>query len=364
VGIPASPVRPALDNKKLWIFLFRYSSFLMRASEIFKSKSTVFNDLTFTGGLMHPRAVLRTLFFVSVACIVCLVIAGCGKQQKQAPSVKMPQVGKEATSGADTADIFKEFYSEDSAKSKAGAKSKKSAKQETFSPSSSAYQPEFSAHGRYTVQITCVRSQSFADQMTRKMKDKGYPAYVAQVDNPTPNLSGTYYRVRIGGFDGLSAAKSFGQSILTPSGYDFWVDKKSNDNVGMEGYGLGSGSAGSNAARSYDNTPAAGSSSSYQSTPPPAETPSSSTYISPSSSSSSSSGAASSPYQQSPSTPSQASPSAAPAATSTQPSSPAASASQASQPAGNSSGTTGSSAKPASSSESGWGSDSASKSGW
>jgi len=315
---------------------------------------------------MHPRAALRIFLVVSVALVACLAVSGCGKQQKQAPSAKMPQVSKETTPAADTADIFKEFYSEDSAKNKAaGAKSKKAPKQETFSPSSSSsFQPEFSSTGRYTVQITCVKSKAFADQMTGKMKEKGYPAYVAKVDNPTPNLSGTYYRVRIGGFNGITGAKSFAQNILTPSGYQYWVDKKSNDNVGMEGYGLGSGNAGSTAAGSYDNAPAAGATSSYQSTPAstPAETPSGSTYISPSSSS----------YQQSPATaaPAQAAPSAPPAAASSpaastsQPSTPASSSSQASPPPATSSGAAGSTAKTGTGNESGWGTDSASKSGW
>jgi hypothetical protein len=300
---------------------------------------------------------------VTALFAVCVVVPGCGKNQKQVPA-KTPQVTKDLTTPADTADIFKEFYSEDTTKKKAGEKTTKAGKQETFSPSasSSSFQPEFSANGRYTVQITCVRSKSFADGMTGKMKDKGYPAYVAEVQNPTPNLSGTLYRVRIGGFAGLSAAKSFGENILTPSGYEYWVDKKSNDNVGMEGYGLGSGSAGSNAASSYDNAPAAGStsatqpasSSSYGSTPSSYSSPSSS--LPPSSSNESTpSSSSSTPYQ-------------APATTSGASSpTPAASTSPNSPPSGSTTGSSGSTTNKAStggSTESGWGTDSASKSGW
>jgi hypothetical protein len=307
---------------------------------------------------MHPRALLRMAQIVTVSFAVCIVVPGCGKNQKQVPA-KTPQVTKEMSTPADTADIFKEFYSEDTAKKKAG-------KQETFSPSasSSSFQPEFSANGRYTVQITCVRSKSFAGGMTEKMKDKGYPAYVAEVQNPTPNLSGVFYRVRIGGFGGLSAAKSFGENILTPSGYEYWIDKKSNDNVGMEGYGLGSGSAGSNAASSYDNAPAAGSTSTYQpassssyegsSTTSSYSSPSST--VPPSSSNESTSSSSSSTSYQSPAT---TTGSSSPA--------PAASTSPSSTPSGSSTSSSGSTTNKAStggSTESGWGTDSASKSGW
>jgi hypothetical protein len=318
---------------------------------------------------------------VMVASIACFTMSGCGKQQKVVPA-KMPQVSKEPSAGAtDTADVFKEFYSEDSTKKKAGAKSKKAGKPETFSPSSASSQPEFSPKGRYTVQITCVRSKSFADNMTSKMKDKGYPAYVAEVQNPTPNLSGTFYRVRIGGFDGLSAAKSFGENTLVASGYQYWVDKKSNDNVGMEGYGLGSGSAGSNAAGSYDNAPPAAAPAT---TPAPA--PSSSyespnnTYSSPSSSSSTSSSGSAATSSGTPSTyqppatttgsataPASTQPAPASSASSTTSPAPApASSAPASAPPASGTGTAGSAGKTGagSSTESGWGTDSSSKSGW
>jgi septal ring-binding cell division protein DamX len=306
---------------------------------------------------MHPRTLLRLSLIIMVTLIACLVVSGCGKKQKKASLAKMTQVSKEPAS--DTTDIFKEFYSEDSAKKNAGGKQKAAAEQ-TFSPSasSSSFQPEFSSNGRYTVQITCVRSQSFANGMTEKMKDKGYPAYVAEVQNPTPNLSGAFYRVRIGGFAGLSAAKAFGENILIPSGYEYWVDNKSNDNVGMEGYGLGSGSAGSNAASSYDNA-GSGSTSSYQpsTTSSSYESSTSSNSQQPASSSTASStGSAStgsSSVTATPATPSQgatpskgttSSPQAAPSTPSSTPS--------------------GSTTSTGSSTESGWGSDSASKSGW
>jgi hypothetical protein len=78
-----------------------------------------------------------------------------------------------------------------------------------------------------------------ADRLVEKLEAKGFPAYVAEVQNPTPELFGTYYRVRIGRFAQISAARDFGNETLKPLGYEFWVDNKSNDNVGIEGSGFG-----------------------------------------------------------------------------------------------------------------------------
>jgi hypothetical protein len=232
-----------------------------------------------------------------ILCIGILVIlalfSGCNKGKNTA--AKKAEINK-ALSTADTADIFKEFYSEDTAKKSPVKKTfGKTAKNETFSPASAASssQVEFSENGRYVVQVSCVKSEKFADKMAGGFKEKGYPAYVSEVQNPTPNLSGAYYRIRIGGFKAFSAAKSFGENTLSPNGYQYWVDKKSNDKVGMEGYGLGTGAVNGNAASSYESaTPPSSSWSSPSTSAGPSQSSSSTTV--PSSSSEASSPASSS----------------------------------------------------------------------
>jgi hypothetical protein len=198
--------------------------------------------------------------------VVLALFLGCNKGKNSAD--KKFEIGKtlSSSSTADTADIFKEFYSEDTAKKspskkESGKTAKTIAKNETFSPASAASssQAEFSENGRYVVQVSCVKSQRFAEKIVAGLKDKRYPAYVAEVQNPTPNLSGAYYRIRIGGFNGFSAAKAFGENTLTPNGYQYWVDKKSNDKVGMEGYGLGTGPENGKATSSYESAPASSS---------------------------------------------------------------------------------------------------------
>jgi len=203
---------------------------------------------------------------VTLACVF-----GCSKQEKTSAmkkSAEIPDISKSAPKNSDTADIFKEFYSDDTAQKNPGKKqSNKFAKAEpknhTFSPASAgASAGEFSENGRYVLQVSCVKSRAYAKKMAEGLKEKGYPAYVAEVGNPTPALSGDYYRVRIGGFSAYSSAKAFGENTLSPSGLQYWVDKKANDKVGIEGSGLGGGPANPSATSSYESaaTPAASSS--------------------------------------------------------------------------------------------------------
>ena len=192
----------------------------------------------------------------AVVLMLFVFVVGCNKHDKQNSTKKgteMPALGKK--SAADTSDIFKEFYSDDTAgqaKSKKASKNA-SAKGQTFSPTSSvtASSEEFSENGRYVVQVACVPTKVLAEKLAAHLKEKNFPAYTAAVQNPTPQLSGTFYRVRIGGFKGLAAAKNFGENSLTAAGYQYWVDKKSNDNVGMEGYGLGGATSAANPTSSY-----------------------------------------------------------------------------------------------------------------
>jgi cell division protein FtsN len=120
---------------------------------------------------------------------------------------------------------------------------------------------QFIENGSYVLQISTVKSKRLADKVASKLEGMGFPSYVAEVQDPTPMLSGTYYRVRIGGFSSFSSARSFGETTLKDAGYEFWVDKRSNDNVGASGSGMGNGgSSYSESSGSYSG------SSSYSST--------------------------------------------------------------------------------------------------
>jgi hypothetical protein len=223
------------------------------------------------------------VFLCAAIMMTLIVFPGCNKKNKFSETKKtaaIPEMSKKTST--DTSDIFKEFYSDDTTGQGSSKKStsKSASKNHTFSPATpspaaASSSGEFLENGRYIVQVSCVQSKSFAGKMVNTLKEKNFPAYSAEVQNPTPALSGTFYRVRIGCFASYASAKAFGDNTLVAAGYEFWVDKKANDNTGMEGYGLGSG-AGATAAPAINGaSPTSSWSTSAPTTFPAAESPSS-----------------------------------------------------------------------------------------
>jgi cell division septation protein DedD len=215
------------------------------------------------------------MFAIRILCVAAMVLFTIGCQKKPnksaADTANMPEIASETTTDT-SKDIFNEFYDDGSGTGKTSetesakattTKAKKSMEETSSLPSAGGY--SFSDQGPYVVQVSCVRSQSLAKKLVSQFEASGYPAYMAEVENPTPDLQGAYYRVRIGGFNGPAAARRFGNEALVPNGYDFWVDSRANDAVGLAGRGLGE----SNASEYSTSTPAASSlgTSSWSSSP-------------------------------------------------------------------------------------------------
>ena len=185
---------------------------------------------------------MPTKRFMIISVILCIALFGCGKKKDNDSAGNIDSLETASLSSEESDDIFEEFYDEEGKKKEEKERAKTSA--DDFPASS---ETEFRPGGRYVVQVSCVLSKGLAVSVASRLGKKGYPAYVAEVENPTPELIGTYYRIRIGGFDGISKAKDFADNHLTRDGYEYWVDNRSNDNVGMGGYGLGE-----NTSESYE----------------------------------------------------------------------------------------------------------------
>ncbi len=91
---------------------------------------------------------------------------------------------------------------------------------------------ELAGKGNYVVQVSVFKIKRQAESFAEKLKAQGFQAYVSEVESPTTDLEGEYYRVRIGGFATREEAGEFAEQQLKPKGFDSWVDSKSNDNVG------------------------------------------------------------------------------------------------------------------------------------
>jgi hypothetical protein len=163
------------------------------------------------------------------------------KKEKPAPAVVEETPMESAPQNTDTSAVMPE----EPALSQVGGSKRHSG------GSSSAAMPEgIVTDGRYVVQVSVFKSRRMAGNVVEKLAAQGYPAYVAEVQDPSAELSGTYHRVRIGSFRSLAEAGKFGDNTLKPLGYDFWVDKKSMDHVGMRDGGSSSSSSSSPSSKS------------------------------------------------------------------------------------------------------------------
>jgi hypothetical protein len=177
-------------------------------------------------------AILSHRYFKSMFAMGLIVlIAGC-KKDKEAPAV-IEEVPSSAMVDTDTSATL----AEEPDLQQVGKDPKPGSAKNTFHPSGSADKAGFSDAGSYVVQVAVFKSKRQAANLVEKLANTGYPAYVAEVENPVPELAGTYHRVRIGKFMRLADAKSFGDNTLKPNGYDYWVDNKKNDAVGGDGSG-------------------------------------------------------------------------------------------------------------------------------
>jgi cell division septation protein DedD len=160
--------------------------------------------------------VYRYFALLCLVGVIALTISGCGKKSEPPEEESLAE---KPVKEADTTDENEADEMETDSK----------AKLPTFSLGSSST-------GKYVVQACVYKSPSRANRLKEKLANQGFQAYVADVVDPVPDLTGTYYRVRIGSFATIEEARTFGEEKLRPLQYDFWVDKKANDHKGGPGY--------------------------------------------------------------------------------------------------------------------------------
>lgn len=82
--------------------------------------------------------------------------------------------------------------------------------------------------GDWVIQVGIHKSEEGAQGKVEKLAGIGIPAYVVQAAT-NAGLSGSYWRVRVGRWVKRADAQAYGESVLKPAGYNFWVDRKSNE---------------------------------------------------------------------------------------------------------------------------------------
>ncbi len=83
--------------------------------------------------------------------------------------------------------------------------------------------------GEWVLQVNVHKSEADAKAQISKLGQAGIPAYAVPVPTGDANLSGNYWRVRVGRFTTRADAQTYGKSVLEPKGLKFWIDRKSNE---------------------------------------------------------------------------------------------------------------------------------------
>ncbi|MFH0920373.1 MAG: SPOR domain-containing protein [Fibrobacterota bacterium] len=177
---------------------------------------------------------LSRLALVTLMISVLSLLGGCSK--KSDDEISSDEIMQSADSAKKADASVAVPASEQNAALKQNQGKKAFAEDKTVS--NIDYKPDFLESGSFVVQCLVFNSQKAANRLATRLTEKGYPAYIAEVSNPTDALPGTFYRVRVGNFAGVSQARNFGENVLVAMGYQYWIDNKSNDNVGK-----GSGSS-------------------------------------------------------------------------------------------------------------------------
>ncbi|MCU0609939.1 MAG: SPOR domain-containing protein [Chitinispirillaceae bacterium] len=169
---------------------------------------------------------ITSLVIIAVSSVL---IVGCDKPKpvsRPAPAAAVAEQTK-----PDSVDVFSELYSD----SAAGGNDSARIQDQTFSlKSSDSFPMQFEKNGAFTVQVASVRGRGYAGRMARRFTEQGFPAYVIEVQDPTPAMPGIFYRVRIGRFATRAAATAFCENVLRPAGIEYWVDRTANESAVQE----------------------------------------------------------------------------------------------------------------------------------
>ena len=105
--------------------------------------------------------------------------------------------------------------------------------------------------GQYVIQVGIKPSRKAAQAIADKLAESNISAYLVEVENPG-ELEGTYYRVRVGYFSTIASAQAYGKEVIAALNLDWWVDNRSNDQVGNPSGGYYGGSQSYDDSQSYE----------------------------------------------------------------------------------------------------------------
>ncbi|HPW94256.1 MAG TPA: SPOR domain-containing protein [Fibrobacteraceae bacterium] len=175
---------------------------------------------------------MKKSFFIVLATSVLAsqLFLACSKEEEVVPEIDLQKTKNAATSEKQDSEepVLQPIQALTTTSKAEEATPAQTTKPTSFASTNAIEQ---GSSGPYVIQVSIQPSKSNANSIVEKLSSNNIDAYIANVEDPG-ELEGTYYRVRIGYFTSIQDAQNFGKQTLEPLGYAWWVDNKSNDNVG------------------------------------------------------------------------------------------------------------------------------------
>lgn len=159
---------------------------------------------------------MRTLSVFLIGSLTFLLLIGCSDKQKEA--ARLEQEMKDREAAADTM-AGGEMTLEDSLAGLELVADASAIPDETV-PEPLPMPPVPRGEG-YTVQVASCENEEYARHLVGVYANRGYDAFVTTITYENQ----TYYRVRIGNFEGISEARTLQEELVDRFSEQPWIDR-------------------------------------------------------------------------------------------------------------------------------------------
>ncbi len=157
---------------------------------------------------------MRTISVFATVVLALALLGGCSDKQKEAAELEQEMRDLEAAGTATDAEATADTMATQETVADAEAVP------EETQPTPPPMPPAPEGEG-YTVQVASCENQEYARHLIGVYADRGYDAYVTTI-----TFEGeTYYRVRIGNFEGASEAQALKADLADKYSITPWIDR-------------------------------------------------------------------------------------------------------------------------------------------
>lgn len=159
---------------------------------------------------------MRRLLVFAIAVLAAALLAGCSDKQKEASELEQEMRDLE---GVDSQAV--EMAAPDSMTIEEPAVDASAVPQETMAQPERQPMPPAPRGTGYTVQVASCEDEEYARHLVARYTERGYEPFVTTISYDGE----TYFRVRIGNFDGYSEARALQAELQDRFSVSSWIDR-------------------------------------------------------------------------------------------------------------------------------------------